>query len=82
MKVTGNIDILTVINREVPHPHAYVERYDGTTEDLIMKIKDACFKLPLYVSENDINTIKDNLIQKGVYWFDENYCFEIISVVL
>lgn len=82
MTMTGIVDILTVINREVPHPHKYVERYDGTTADLIMKIKDACFKLPLYVSEDDINTIKDNLIHKGVYWFDENYCFETISVVL
>lgn len=82
MKVTGIIDMLTVISLKDQHPHAYVERYDGTTADLIMKIKDSCFKLPLYVSEDDINTIKDNLIQKGVYWFDENYCFEIISVVL
>ena len=39
--MVGIVDILTVINREVPHPHAYVERYDGTTADLIMKIKDA-----------------------------------------
>ena len=80
--MVGIVDILTVINREVQHPHAYVEQYDGTTTDLIMKITDACFKLPLYVSEDDINTIKDNLIQNGVYWFDDNYCFEIISVVL
>ena len=80
--MVGIVDILTVINREVQHPHEYVERYDGTTADLIMKIKDACFKLPLYVSEDDINTIKDNLIQNGVYWFDDDYCFEIISVVL
>ena len=80
--MVGIVDILTVINREVQHPHEYVERYDGTTADLITKIKDACFKLPLYVSEDDINTIKDNLIQNGIYWFDDNYCFEIISVVL
>lgn len=80
--MVGIVDILTVINREVQHPHAYVERYDGTTADLIMKIKDACFKLPLYVSEDDITTIKDNLLQNGIYWFDDNYCFEIISVVL
>lgn len=80
--MVGIVYILTVINREVPHPHAYVERYDGTTVDLVMKIKDACFKLPLYITEDNINTIKDNLIQNGVYWFDENYCFEIISVVL
>lgn len=80
--MVGIVDILTVINREVQHPHAYVERYDGTTADLIMKIKDACFKLPLYVSEDDITTIKDKLLQNGAYWFDENYCFEIISVVL
>ena len=82
MTMTGTIDILTIINREDPHPHEYFERYDGTTADLIMKIKDACFKLPLYVSEDDINAINDNLIHKGIYWFDENYCFEIISVVL
>ena len=80
--MVGIVDILTVINREDPHPHAYVERYDGTTADLIMKIKDVCFKLPLYVSEDNINTIKDKLLQNGVYWFDENYCFETISVVL
>lgn len=80
--MVGIVDILTVINREVQHPHEYVERYDGTTTDLIMKIKDACFKLPLYVSEDDINTIKDNLIQNGIYWFDDNYCFETISAVL
>ena len=80
--MVGIVDILTVINREDPYPHKYVEQYDGSTEDLIMKIKDVCFKLPLYVSEDDINTIKDNLIHKGVCWFDENYCFEIISVIL
>lgn len=80
--MTGTIDILTVTNRESKHPHAYVERYDGSTADLIMKIKDACFKLPLYINEDDINIIKNNLIHKGVYWFDDNYCFEIISVVL
>ncbi len=74
--------MLTVINREGKHPHNYVERYDGTPEDLVMKIKDSCFKHPFYVSEDDINTIKDNLLQSGVYWFDENYCFEIISVML
>ena len=80
--MTGTIDILTIINREDPHPHEYFERYDGTTADLIMKIKDACFKHPFHVTEDNINTIKDNLIHKGVYWFDENYCFETISVVL
>lgn len=32
--------------------------------------------------KTDYNTIKDNLLQNGVYWFDENYCFETISVVL
>ena len=80
--MVGIVDILTIINREDPHPHEYFERYDGTTADLIMKIKDACFKLPLYVSEDDINTIKDKLLQNGVYWFDEKYCFETISVVL
>ena len=80
--MTGTIDILTIINREDPHPHAYVERYDGTIADLIMKIKDACFKLPFHVTEDDINTIKDKLLQNGVYWFDEKYCFETISVVL
>ena len=80
--MVGIVDILTVINREDPHPHAYVERYDGTTADLIMKIKDACFKHPFHVTEDEINTIKDKLLQNGVYWFDDNYCFETISVVL
>lgn len=80
--MAGIVDILTVTNREDQHPHEYVERYDGSTADLIMKIKDACFKLPLYVTEEEINTIKDKLLQNGVYWFDENYCFETISVVL
>lgn len=56
--MVGIVDILTVINREDPYPHKYVERYDGSTEDLIMKIKDTCFKLPLYVSEDDINSYK------------------------
>ena len=80
--MVGIVDILTIINREDPHPHEYFERYDGTTADLIMKIKDACFKHPFHVTEDNINTIKDKLLQNGVYWFDEKYCFETISVVL
>ena len=76
----NDIWILTVINPENQYPHEYSGRYDGTAAGLKKEIELACSELDLDVTANDINTIQDELLQEGVYWLDETYCFEKFSV--
>ena len=78
--MTDSIWILTVINPENQYPHEYSGRYDGTAWGLKQEIETACNELGLDVAEEDINTIQDELLQEGIYWLDETYCFEKFSV--
>ena len=78
--MTDSIWILTVINPENQYPHEYSGRYDGTDKGLKQEIETACNELDLTLDEGDINTIQEELLQEGIYWLDETYCFEKFSV--
>ena len=78
--MANSIWILTIINPESQYPHVYSSRYDGTAAGLKKEIETACNELALDVNVNDINIIQDELLQEGIYWLDETYCFEKFSV--
>ena len=78
--MTDSIWILTVINPENEYPHMYTSRYDGTAGGLKKEIETANSELYLDLTEEDINTIQEELLQEGIYWLNEVYCFEKFSV--
>lgn len=77
------MDILIVTNPEINDPiHCYTAK---CTDDMFFDVKTAFEELDIKVSENVIITelieeIAQELICGRNYWFNETYCFEVVTV--
>lgn len=75
---TDFIGILTVVDPEaVGRIHVYAAK---VRSDLAESVEDACDKIGLVFTDDDVDDIVYDLKRGRNSWFDERYCFEIVEI--